>query len=494
MKDVEIYKIALKQLVLFGFALVAVRFSAGAFLFAMMLWGIVRAMQGKVGRAMSIMVMMQFMIIVNPVILPKGGGLFGIGARFGTLLIGLALASRGLRADRSRWLPFGMLVAYLAVAAISSATGYAPMISYMKLANFFVFLVGVWFGVQRLGGNFEEIKVLKATLIALCAFLILGSIAVLPFPGISTLDALRLAKEETDIAVRNAILSEAIAGGVMSLFCGVTFQSQTLAPLLSCAFAWLLCDLLFIEKRFRWPHAVMLLGALPLLYKTRSRVAFVCLVVIAAVVYFYLPGKVIMSARSKKWLGGVLAATAVLGVLTAGYMEISDDAISKWVRKTNNIGLDTRSLREAVTSSREGLIEMCMTDFKRSPFLGMGFQVAVYTQERVAGAKGLILSSPIEKGLLPVMVLGETEIIGFVVFGAFLVCFYVGCVRNRFYITVTMMSVLLATNLGEATFFSPGGPGGIEWMFTVAGGYILDLWLKTSIWRRANLDMIGEAV
>ena len=480
----HIYKSAFKRLMLFCIALAAVRFSAGAFLFVMMAAGIVHAAQGKAGRALSIMVMMQFMIIVSPVLLPKTGGLFGIGARFGTLLVGLALASRGMVSKEKYRLPFGILLIYLCVAAISSASGWAPVISYMKLVNFLVFLIGIWFGVSGFDHNEIETQTIRATFIALAAFLILGSLAILPFPGVSTLNALAIASEETDVMVRNQILSEMIDSGSMTLFCGVTFQSQTLAPLLSCAFAWLLCDMLFIEECFRWPHVVMLLGALPLLYKTRSRVAFFCLVVIAAIVYLYLPRRIQMGMRMKKWLGGVLAGMAVLGVCIAACMEISDDAISKWIRKTDDVEGDTRSLQEAFTSSREGLIEMCMDDFKRNPILGMGFQVASYTTERLEGAKGLILSSPIEKGLLPVMVLGETGIVGFIAFGLFLICFFSSCSRKKLDITIGLTAVLLATNIGEATFFSPGGPGGIEWMFTIVGGYVLDMTLVAMRHRR----------
>ena len=28
--------------------------------------------------------------------------------------------------------------------------------------------------------------------------------------------------------------------------------------------------------------------------------------------------------------------------------------------------------------------------------------------------------------------------------------------------------------MGEATFFSPGGVGGMQWMFCVAGGFVID--------------------
>ena len=71
-----------------------------------------------------------------------------------------------------------------------------------------------------------------------------------------------------------------------------------------------------------------------------------------------------------------------------------------------------------------------------------------------------MLSSPIEKGVLPIMVLGETGIVGEIFFIDFLISFFGAGSRRRLYMSVAMMSVLLVTNLGEATFFAPGGVGG----------------------------------
>ena len=94
---------------------------------------------------------------------------------------------------------------------------------------------------------------------------------------------------------------------------------------------------------------------------------------------------------------------------------------------------------------------------------------------------GLILSAPIEKGVLPVMVLGETGIVGATVFAMFLLSFWVNGSKMKLYMSIAMLVVFLATNMGEATFFSPGGIGGIQWVVCLIGGYTLDLWLLTRV-------------
>lgn len=474
-----LYKLSAKWLVIFCLFLLAVRVTHGAFLAVMAGLGVIWALKGNVGKAFSIQVMITFMIIVNPFVLPKAGSLFGYGARFGTFFISLALASRGVMAKNRYRLPFGFLFAYLLAAGVSSAQGWYPLISYFKLINFLVFMFGVWMGAQGFERNANEVMTLRATLFAVAAFLIFGSIALIPFPGISTLDALRMAAREgiDDVETLNALILAKTQGSFMELFCGVTDQSQTLSPLLSCSFAWLICDMLFIEMRFRWPHCILIICSLPLLYMTRSRVAFVCLIFIALFIYFYLPAKLSLDKRVKKWLGTVLFVSGVLMLCMAVFLEVRENAISRWVRKVDDVKSDQRSLQEAFTSSRQSLVEMCLNDFYKSPVLGMGFQVAEYTAYQMQGRKGLVVSSPIEKGFLPTMILGEGGVIGAIIFSLFLIRFYFVCSKKKLYITIALMGVLLATNIGEANFFSPGGPGGIEWMYCIVGGYVLDMWI-----------------
>ena len=89
-------------------------------------------------------------------------------------------------------------------------------------------------------------------------------------------------------------------------------------------------------------------------------------------------------------------------------------------------------------------------------------------------SNGLVLSASIEKGVLPTMVLGETGILGCITFALFLITFYATCNIKRLYITTTMFTLLLVSNMGEATFFSPGGSGGVLWILTVLGGFLID--------------------
>lgn len=483
-----IYKLAFKQFVAFCLWVALARVSRGFVLPVMTFLGVMWAFKGEFGKALSIYAMLMFMVVINPNILPKVGMMYSLGLRFGPLLIGLALAMRGAMITGRQALPLGMMLLYLLVAAFSSIGGWCPIVSYLKLINFLVFFLGVWLGTKGLQQDEKGVLTMRATLLALCTFLIAGSAALWPFPGISTLNSLKMISEVEDAAMRNEIIKEIIDTGGMALFCGVTFHSQTLSPLLSCSFAWMACDLLFAEGRFRWPHVGLLILSLPLLYLTRSRVALLGVTVTLALVYFYLPQKLALDRKMKMWLGRILLVGGVALLALVAIAEVQSNAISRWLRKTDNVQTDQRSLSEAFTSSRQGLIEMCMNDFRERPLLGKGFQVSMFTPELAAGQKGIILSSPIEKGVIPVMILGETGIIGSIVFALFLLTFFTGCVNRRLYITLVMMIIFLTINMGEATFFSPGGCGGPEWMFCIVGGYVLDLVIavrkrqRTVIW------------
>ena len=471
----QIYKQAFKQFLIFCLWIASARVSKGFILPLMTLLGVVWAFNGKFGKAYSIYAMLLMMIAINPNILPKNGFMFSLGLRFGPLIIGLALVMRSMTITRKQALPLGVMLAYLVVAVVSSIDGWSPMVSYLKLINFTVFFFGIWLGSKGLQLDEDGVSTLRATLLAIATFLIAGSAALWPFPGISTLNSLKMIGEVEDVVLRNEILREMIDSGGMTLFCGVTAQSQALSPLLACAFAWVVCDLLFVEGRFRWPHIALLILALPLLYLTRSRVALLGLVVTLVIVYFYLPRKIQLGNKMKQWLRHILLIGGLMLIALVVVAEMKDNAISRWVRKTEGVKADQRSLSEAFTASRQGLVDMCMDDFYRNPLFGMGFQVAEYTAQSAAMNDGLILSSPIEKGVIPIMILGETGIVGVVVFAIFLLSFYLGCTKRHLYLSVMMMAVLLSLNLGEATFFSPGGLGGPQWLLCVVGGYVLDL-------------------
>lgn len=470
-----VYKQAAKNLAFLVLAIALTRFSRGLWLGVMTIAGIVWALSNKPGKALSMYLMIICMVEINPILLPMRG-FFGVLVRLGPLLIGLSLMLRGLSSGGQSRVPLGMLVAFLLVAAVSSINGWAPMVSYFKIVNFIVFLLGFWFGLNALSKDISGIDYLRATFLAYSVFLMFGSVVLLPFPGISTLSGLQLAMLEGNVEAANLAMMS--AEGAAALFCGVTRQSQAFAILSGMMLAWIIADMLFVEKRFSRLHLVLIGVGIPLLYLSRSRAGLFSLMVGITMVAIWLPNRIMLPPMVKRHLKAGVSAMLVLGFIGAVVSEISSDSISQWLRKVEDVDEDRRSLSEAVTSSRQGLIEMSMRDFRRNPVFGSGFQVAEYTADQIARSKSsFIISAPIEKGVLPIMVLGETGVVGAIVFAIFLISFYTTSCNRRLYVTAALFTVLLATNMGEATFFSPGGGGGVLWTISIIGGYCIDMQL-----------------
>lgn len=486
------YKSAFKTLLQVILYVTAARYTYGVAPLLLVFVGCAAAFSGKSGRAICCYMLIPLTINISPMVLPKVGVLWPVALRFGTMAIALSLCFSASRRRGNNRLPFFAIVPFLLSACIGSATGWLPMVSYMKLINYFVFLLGIWVGTQNLQNRPQDLFVIRQTLFAMTAFIILGSVVLIPFPAISYATSLQNAFREGGEAAAVAAYRDMVLEGGKTLFCGIMNHSQSLATILALSFAWLLCDMLFVEKRIRLPHVVLILLAMPMLYMTRSRVAFVTLSSSLFVIYFYTIRKIPIAYVVKRRIGiGMLlfiSATALAMVV----LEVRDDTVSKWLRKTQDVDIDAQkqSLVEAMTSSRQGLMDYSMYEYRRNPFFGSGFQVAEYNREMVRG-QGLVLSASIEKGVLPVMVLGETGIVGAALFAFFLISFYVTASRRRLYVTITMFTLLLASNMGEASFFSPGGQGSVLYILAVVGGFAIDTILLSERMIRARGWGIG---
>lgn len=483
MNNLDIYKQTFKMLGFTVLTILLARVTRNYILPLYVAMGLICVLTNKLGWALVYYVLFPFYVIINPAVLPKVGSITGLSLRFGPLLIGLVLAFTSMSRQGHHRLPFIMMVPFLMAAVISSVAGWAPMVSMLKIVNFAVFLLGIWFGTQNLQNRPKDLFVLRAFFLSLAFFLVIGSLLLWPFPSISFATSLQYALREGGTELAEEVYQYMQEEGMRALFCGITNQSQALAPLSACAFAFTACDMLFVERKFRMPHVVLLVLALPVLYMTRSRLALLTLVAAMVIIIFYTARQMQMRADVRARLGQGVFLFLIFAFSLAVISQIRSGAMSEWIRKTSDIRDDKRSWSEALTSSRMGLIGESMEDFRRNPMIGMGFQVAEYTRNKTHG-KTFVISASIEKGVLPVMVLGETGILGTTFFILFLATFYYTCSRRKYYITITLFSVFLVTNMGEATFFSPGGGGGFLWMVCVVGGFALD----TILLYRSNVE------
>ena len=317
---------------------------------------------------------------------------------------------------------------------------------------------------------------------------VFGSVLTIPFPQIAystnfTWDAVHSQSEAA------AVLAEIEANSGVSLFSGILNHSQALSPVLSCCIALTLADMLFIERRSTGLHISLIGLALVELYLTRSRTGLFSCSIGLFMVLIHAAKKLSMTPQLRMRIKRMTSVGLTLLIFAMIVSEVTNRTFTRWVYKSNyTFAQHDVGFNEALTGSRQMLIEQSLEEFRMNPLFGMGFQVNYATAD-LYGGKGFVLSAPVEKGLLPTTVLGESGIVGSIAFIIFLISFYSICARKRLHITIAMFTTFLATNIGESTFFSPGGIGGILWMFSVVGGFALD----TMLLREQRLVRWGNA-
>lgn len=471
--DFKEYKEVWKYLFWFLLLIVACRFTkgiaaAGVTLFA--IWAIAKKRPGIV---MLCYMVLPMLIQVNAS-LRGGAALFGMICRVSPVILTILILGESAHRRGRNILPLGGLYPYCFVALVSSIGGWCPPISCLKLVNFLAFLIGLHVGMKNLHDYPEELRVLRTGLLAFAVFIILGSIATYPFPSIGYSMFLNNMSMWGEIGDAAEFVRE--YSGI-KLFSGVTNHSQSLAPVAVACVAWTLLDMLFIEKRASWLH-MSLIGVSPiLLFMTRSRIGFLGLVATLAIVYLFALPKASVDISVRRKVRSAYMGFLMLCAVGAVVAEIKDNSITKWLRKTENIEESEAKgdLLETVTQSRGGVIAGNMYDFSKNPLLGMGFQTSEFHRYAYQAGRISWYSAPIEKGLLPLMVLGETGVVGGIVFALFVLMFYAGCKRKGYICTASLMTVFFVLNMAESSYFSPGGLGGVLWVVLVGGGFVIDM-------------------
>ena len=445
-------------------------------LFVVFSVGIYAVFSQKISLAWSSWTILTMAATLNRHIVPKSGILIALLLKCGPLLIALAIIW-GIRSRRREKLPLDLLLLYLFLQIASSINGLVPPISFLKLFQFFVFFLGLWLGTSTLAGKPEELNNLRDFFFSLILVLVVGSILAYPFPVISYSSTLREAVYEgAEYAqYRYEVMRQS---GALMLFSGITDHSQTLGPFLSIMIIYVLSDMIFIIKKANWFHMTMILVMMLMLFMSRARAGLFAISVSGFILITYIFRKVDIPSKLRQKLHFMLFLCGLLMLIIFTIMEIRSQTLTKWIRKTNDIQADNRSLNVAITETRLSSIENCMYEFRQNRLLGIGFQVSEQVKYMYEHSSGLMLTAPIEKGLLPLMVLGEGGIIGMILFYIFVFGFIASCIKEKYFVSLILFVDFFCSNIGEANFFSPGGPGGVMWAFFVLGGFSMDQQIK----------------
>ena len=447
------------------------RLSFGAMFGVLGLMGAVYVSRGRTGKMVACFLLIPFMMMVNRVILP-GGSISALLSRIGQVVIVTVVICQISLLKGSVKLPLEWLYVYCLWAFVTSIDGWFPMISYLKLINFCLFFIGIAFAVRQMQKSDTDLNYVRNVMMALAIIMIGGSFILRFIPSVGFSMTAHIWMHDMGVFESN------MATQGVRLFNGMTWHSQALAPISTMFSVWVLIDMLLVEKKVTALHLV-LVGLTPvLLYWTSSRTGLVAFGTAMLAVWLYLLPRASLPARVKHHMESIFMCGLALLVVLAVVAEIKSGTMSKWLRKTATEEAtysDKRGLMEAVTESRQGLVELNMRDYHLRPLTGMGFQVMEWHRTGYELGEISLWSAPIEKGVLPLMILGETGIVGAVIFVIFLVTFTFGMMRRRFVATVTLFWTMIATNMSEATFFSPSGAGGIIWCIAAIGGMCIDV-------------------
>ncbi len=483
--DALLFRQVFRQaLIIVGIVLLS-RFTKNWAVAGLALYGILSALKQRLGPTFVVYLLLAFLPMVSPIFMPRYHH-FSLIARLSTLAMTCALILTGDNRDGHNQIPLGAIYPFLLFAALSSIEGYCPIISYLKMCNFFFFITGIYIGTKNIDRSPEAIHQLRHAFLAIVLLLVYGSLATLAFPSVAYYTSMKSIVMEYGYTYADEFFQDSV--GRQHLFTGITVHSQFLGPMLGCCFAWLLCDMLIAERKLSPLHIALLLPIPVMAYMTRSRLAFVVLAAAVAMVAFYCIPKATIPKKVRGLFSNIMLVMAICFCILAVVQEVRGNTISKWLRKTEDVATDDRSLGKAVTASRQGKIAECLDDFHQNTLWGKGFQVDRTTKHRLEIGAVSLFSASIEKGVLPLMVLGETGLIGTIAFVIFLVVFFISCHQRHYTATLTLFTIYLSTNMAEATFFAPSGGGGVQWIMMAVGGFVIDMSREAE--RKAEMSTI----
>lgn len=398
----------------------------------------------------------------NHTLVPKGA-VFNASVKMMWIFLAVFLAGKVAGKRQSPLAtPFLGIIVYALYMFLPSVVGWNAPISLLKL---FLFIV-TFFAFYEIAnvvilGPRATVILIRSAFLAFAIYILVGSVLLIPFPSISQM--------------RFEQLEEALKAGraITSLFCGMMYHSQALGPVVAIMGVMVLADYLFSIRKFNWIYTALLLCAPLLVYKTSSRTAMGTLLAgFLFVLYLFMRTRVV-GARWKRnvmTLGFLLGIAAMIGLSA---LPQSRAAFARFVSKNQQTEDFKGFSAEDLVSSRQGLIDRALYNFKKAPLIGNGFQVSEdYAGMKIYNIKQL-LSAPIEKGVWVAAILEEGGAFGMAIFLTFLCTCLYKLVHRKAYTGAAVLFTYVVSNLGEFSMFAMSGVGGYAWAMCFMG-IILD--------------------
>lgn len=354
--------------------------------------------------------------------------------------------------------PFLGMFIYLLYMIPVSLQGWAPVISMMKLVlTFFVFFGFYGMAVRVSVDERQNINRIRSVVIAYGVYMIVYSVLTWPVPSISQLGAADLTAADIAARLEN-----------ISLFKGMTQHSQVLGPFAAMVGVITLGDYLFSVRKHFWLYDLILASCCFCLFKSSSRTALAGMIAGWGIIWFNF-----MRARGLKvrWKAAVtqIGTTAiVLGVLATLLVGPVRERVLGFVVKYGGKNVKLSMITaEDVLSSRQAKLDGCIANWKKSPYIGNGFQVSEEMQA-ITDFKEL-LTAPVEKSTWVYAILEEGGTIGEIIFCLWVLAVIILLAKRHAHIGLAGFVTLITLNMGEFTIFSLSYSGATMWALTFAG-------------------------
>ena len=392
-------------------------------------------------------------IIANGYVIPKNA-VFAWSQRGLMLSLGVCMALNVMAYPKHAVMkPYLGIIFYIVFMFFSSAQGWCPPISFLKLILFTVIYFS-YFGVANQVGINPTVssKHVRSVMLAVSLLFVVGSILLVPFPGLSQM--------KHDDFVDSPLAT--------SLFMGMTNHSQCLGPVVSSISIVVFADLLFSVRKWDPLYLFILFCCPYLIYKTSSRTGMGAYVLgMMFVAYIFMRARGVGSRWKSRALTTVMIFSCGLILVLACLPRVQKSALRFLLKTTSES--PSAVTAEAVMSTRQALIDRSLYYFRKKPLLGNGFQVSEEMSSLKLKGVASVLSAPIEKGVWVSAVLEEGGIIGWLLFVWFLVVCIITSIKRRAYIGASCLFLSMLTNLGEFTFFSMSYTGGFTWAMVFVG-------------------------
>lgn len=385
-------------------------------------------------------------VITNGLLVPKG---FVFSVTFRGLMVVVGLYSLLLFASSrtSKLLtPLLGIFLYLVYMIIPSYSGWAPMISYLKLILFISTYLGLaYVATKAIENPWFNLREVRSFFLAFAIFYIVGSVLLIPFPGISMMNMEQVL---------------ASAGPVTSLYQGMTNQSQALGLFMCFFVAFLVADLIFMVQKPDKLYMLLIVCGLFLLYKSSGRTAMGTLIATVGFLFMcFLSSGGVKVQWKRRVMSAAVTFSFIVGLAILFTPQLRE-GIMKFVLKYNDDSVTAQNMNmEDVVKTRQGLVESQLYNFSLRPATGWGFQVSPKVAEMVQHTDGLILTAPVEKGVWITAILEEGGVIGEILYvGYFIVAFFL-LYSRKVYMGAGMFIMIHISNFGEMTMFSMSGIG-----------------------------------